>query len=132
MGGLFGRMGALPGYALVFVMASLGLPGTANFIGEFLILFGTFRTFPWVAGIACVGLVLAAIYALMLMHRAFWGQPQSESTLGALTVREYGMLFALLLLTLLIGLYPQFILNVSQISMAEVARSFAALPPPIS
>ncbi len=126
MGGLFGRMGSLPGFGLVFVVASLGMPGTANFIGEFLILFGTFPNFPWVVVLASGGLVLAAIYSLVLMHRVYWGPPSSERSLGGLDTREYIMMLTLLGLTLLVGLYPQLVLDVSQGAMNEVAQWYAA------
>ncbi|ROO24914.1 NADH:ubiquinone oxidoreductase subunit M [Salinisphaera orenii MK-B5] len=126
MGGLFGRMGALPGFALVFVMASLGMPGTGNFIGEFLILFGAYQAFPWVVVIASFGLVLAAVYSLVLMHRVYWGTPAAETSLGGLDFREYSMMLLLLVLTLLVGLYPQSVLDVSQTAMTEVNHWFAA------
>jgi len=132
MGGLFGRLGSLPGFALVFVMASLGIPGTGNFIGEFLILFGVFGTLPWVAVIASGGLVLAAVYSLMLMHRVYWGQSNSQASLGGLDPREYSMMLLLLGLTLLVGLYPQVVLDVSQTAMTEVTHWFAVSPSPTS
>lgn len=129
MGGLFGRMGSLPGFALVFVFASLGLPGTANFIGEFLILFGTFDVAPWVVVIACGGLIMAAIYSLVMMHRVYWGAKHAGADLPGLGVREYGMLLALLCLTLGVGLYPQIVLDVSQGAMTEVHAWLSAASP---
>jgi len=130
MGGLFGRMGALPGFALVFVMASLGMPGTANFVGEFLILFGAFQSVPWIVVAASGGLVLAAIYSLVLMHRVYWGTPKSEASLGGLDPREYSMMLLLLVLTLLVGLFPQTVLHISQTAMTEVTHWFAVSPLP--
>lgn len=126
MGGLFGRMGALPGFALVFVMASLGIPVTGNFIGEFLILFGAFPVVPWVVVISTGGLVLAAVYSLVLMHRVYWGTPSSDTSLGGLDTREYTMLMMLVVLTIIVGLFPQTILSVSQSAMTEVTHWFAA------
>ncbi|MDA3923005.1 MAG: NADH-quinone oxidoreductase subunit M [Salinisphaera sp.] len=126
MGGLFGRIGALPGFALVFVVASLGMPATGNFIGEFLILFGAFPVVPWVIVIACGGLVLAAIYSLILMHRVYWGEPSSEASLGGLDTREYSMLMLLVVLTLIVGLFPETVLSVTQSAMIEVTHWFAA------
>lgn len=128
MGGLFGRMGSLPGFALVFVLASLGLPGTANFVGEFLILFGTFSVAPWVVVAACGGLVLAAVYSLVLMHRVYWGPAKPDTSLGGLDVREYLMMSLLLVLTIVLGLYPQVLLDVSHGSMTEVRAWLAAAP----
>lgn len=130
MGGLFGRLGALPGFGLVFVMASLGMPGTANFIGEFLILFGAFETVPWVVVVASGGLILAAIYSLVLMHRVYWGTPRSEASLGGLDPREYSMLLVLLVLTLWVGLYPNTVLDISQTAMSEITHWFAVSPLP--
>lgn len=126
MGGLFGRIGALPGFALVFVVASLGMPATGNFIGEFLILFGAFPVVPWVVVISTGGLVLGAVYSLVLMHRVYWGTPNSEASLGGLDAREYTMLMLLVGLTLLVGLYPATVLSVSQAAMTEVTHWFAA------
>jgi NADH-quinone oxidoreductase subunit M len=132
MGGLFGRMGALPGFALVFVMASLGMPGTGNFIGEFLILFGAFDTVPWVVVAASGGLVMAAIYSLVLMHRVYWGTPKSEASLGGLDPREYSMMLLLLVLTLWLGLFPNTVLDISHTAMTEVTDWFAVAPLPTS
>ncbi|WP_027351384.1 NADH-quinone oxidoreductase subunit M [Halotalea alkalilenta] len=125
MGGLFGRIGALPGFALVFVMASLGIPGTGNFIGEFLILFGAFESVPWVVVIASGGLVLAAVYSLVLMHRVYYGAPKADTALEGLRVRETLMLGLLLVLLLLTGFFPQLVLDVSAQSMTEVAQWFS-------
>ncbi|OHV08367.1 NADH-quinone oxidoreductase subunit M [Kushneria phosphatilytica] len=126
LGGLFGRMGSLPGFALAFVVASLGMPGTGNFIGEFLILFGAFSVVPWVVVIASVGLVLAAVYSLYLMHRVYWGPPKSETSLGGLDTREYLMMLLVLALTVLLGFYPQLVLDVSHGAMNEVHHWFIA------
>lgn len=130
MGGLFGRIGALPGFALVFVMASLGMPGTGNFIGEFLILFGAFETVPWVVVLASGGLITAAIYSLMLMHRVYWGTPKSEASLGGLDAREYSMMLLLVVLTFWVGLFPNTVLDISQTAMTEVTDWFAVSPLP--
>lgn len=125
MGGLFGRMGALPGFALAFVMATLGLPTTGNFIGEFLILFGTFSDNPWIVVIASGGMIMAVSYSLILMHRVYYGRPSGDTSLGSLDPREYSMLMVLLVLTLIIGLFPDSIFNISQSAMTEVSHWFA-------
>ncbi|MFC0267683.1 NADH-quinone oxidoreductase subunit M [Kushneria aurantia] len=125
MGGLFGRLGALPGFALAFVMASLGMPGTGNFIGEFLILFGAFDVAPWVVVVASFGLVLSAVYSLILMHRVYWGPPKAETTIARLDRREYLMLLGTLVLLIALGFYPQLVLDVSQGAMNEVRHWFA-------
>lgn len=126
MGGLWGRLGSLPGFALCFVAASLGMPGTANFLGEFLILFGTFTVAPAVVVIASAGVVLAAIYSLLLMQRVYFGPPQGESVFADLDPREFGMMLTLLGLVLLLGLYPQPLLDTTGAAMGEVQRLFGA------
>lgn len=126
LGGLFGRLGALPGFALIFTIATLGMPATANFLGEFLILFGAFEHYPIVAGVATGGLILAAIYAWRLMHRVYWGQPTEEGTIAGLRVHEYIMMLALVFVTLLVGLYPHSVLSVSQSTITEISHWSAA------
>ncbi|MBB3184431.1 NADH-quinone oxidoreductase subunit M [Halomonas fontilapidosi] len=126
MGGLWGRLGSLPGFSLCFVAASLGMPGTANFLGEFLILFGSFPVAPWVVVVASIGLVLAAIYSLLLMQRVHFGPAQGEGRFADLDTREYVMMLSLLGLVLLFGLYPQPLLDTTGAAMSEVQRLFGA------
>ncbi|MCG7599489.1 NADH-quinone oxidoreductase subunit M [Halomonas sp. McH1-25] len=126
MGGLWGRLGSLPGFSLCFVAASLGMPGTANFVGEFMVLFGSFPVAPWVVAIASAGLVLAAIYSLLLMQRIHFGPAQDDAPLAGLDRREFLMMLGLLALVLLFGLYPQLLLNTTDAAMLEVQRLFGA------
>ena len=126
MGGLWGRLGSLPGFTLCFVAASLGMPGTANFIGEFMVLFGSFAVAPWTVAIASGGLVLAAIYSLLLMQRIHFGPAQDDVPLAGLDRREFLMMLGLLALMILFGLYPQLLLNTTDAAMLEVQRLFGA------
>lgn len=114
MGGLWSRFSWLPPLALFFVAASLGLPGLGNFLGEFLVLAGTFTAHPWVATVGASGLILSAIYSLSLMQRAFQGQSSSDRPLPDLTGREVATLGTLAALLVWLGLYPQPILDVSR------------------
>jgi NADH-quinone oxidoreductase subunit M len=125
MGGLWGRMPVLPGFTLCFVAASLGMPATANFVGEFMILFGTFPRAPVVVVIASVGLVLAAIYSLILMQRVHFGPAFQEHQLAGPDAREYVMMLTLLALVILVGLYPQPLLDAT----ASLSQATAALFP---
>jgi len=125
MGGLWGRMPALPGFTLCFVAASLGMPATANFVGEFMILFGTFPSAPVIAVIASVGLVLAAIYSLILMQRVHFGPVHREGALFGPDGREYVMMLSLLALVLLVGLYPQPLLDTTATLSQAVAELFS-------
>ncbi len=132
MGGLWSRLKFLPPVALFFAAASLGLPGMGNFVGEFLILLGTFKVAPLVTIIAASGLILAAVYGLIMMQRAFFGKPQSEERLRDLSGRELGLMFSLMLLLLLLGLYPQPVLNTSAAAMAGVQHFYSLTAPVVT
>ena len=114
MGGLWGRLGSLPAFSLCFVAASLGLPGTANFVGEFMVLFGSFPVAPVMVIIASGGLVLAAVYSLFLMQRVHFGPPEDDSRLGGLDKREFAMMLLTLALVFWVGLYPQPLLDTTE------------------
>jgi NADH-quinone oxidoreductase subunit M len=114
MGGLAARLSRMPPLALFFVAASLGLPGLGNFLGEFLVLAGTFPAHPWVAAVAASGLVLSAIYSLLIMQRAFHGPAREERPLPDLSLRELGALGTLAALLAGLGLYPQPVLDLSR------------------
>jgi NADH-quinone oxidoreductase subunit M len=94
-------------------LASLGLPGTAGFVAEFLVLFGTWRTAPWLTVAACVGLVLAAVYILWALQRVIFNPVADPawSTLRDLTRRELGVVGSLSALLLWIGVHPAPILR---------------------
>ncbi len=117
MGGLWARFSYLPPIALFFVIASLGLPGLGNFIGEFLILLGTFKAHPNVAVVAASGLILSAVYSLILMQHAFHGKPREATPLRDLNYRENATLATLMVVLVGLGLYPQPVLDVSRASV---------------
>jgi len=125
MGGLWGRLNYLPGVMLFFAAASLGLPGTGNFVGEFLILLGTFKVAPLITVIAAGGLVLASVYALIMIQRAFYGPAKAEGPLQGLDGRELSMMLGLIGLLMLLGVYPQPVLDTSAASMHGVQQWLA-------
>ena len=122
MGGIWGRMPWLPALCLFFAAAALGLPGTGNFVGEFLILLGSFPAAPWITVLATSGLVLGSVYALIMIHRAFFGPARSEAALPGLAPRELGMVLLLAVLLILLGVYPQPVLDTSAASMQGVQQ----------
>ncbi len=73
MGGLWAALPGLGTVTMVFVMASLGLPGLGNFIAEFLILAGSWQASPWITVLAAIGLVVATVYSLRIMQKVFSG-----------------------------------------------------------
>ncbi len=129
MGGLWARLPYLPPIMLFFSAASLGLPGLGNFVGEFLILLGSFQVAPIITIISATGLILAAVYSLIVIQKAFHGTPRDDGHQGMfedLNYRELSMMAVLMALLLGLGLYPQPVLNVSQASMATVERIYAS------
>ncbi|MCB4822494.1 NADH-quinone oxidoreductase subunit M [Roseicella aerolata] len=123
----------MPSYGLVFLfftMASVGLPGLANFVGEFLVIVGAWRVNPWVAFGAALGMILGAAYMLYLYRRVSFGKVTREDLRALLDLRprEYAVFAPLILLTLWMGVYPQSFLSFFEASVANlVARHEAAL-----
>lgn len=129
MGGLWTRFAVLPPIALFFAAASLGLPGLGNFIGEFLILLGTYKLAPVVTILATAGLIMAAVYTLLMMQRAFYGSAKSEEKLEDLSWRELATMLLLVVGLLGLGLYPQLVLDTSAAAMANVQQVYSAAAP---
>ncbi|CAA9236205.1 MAG: NADH-ubiquinone oxidoreductase chain M [uncultured Craurococcus sp.] len=123
----------MPAYALVFMlftMASIGLPGLANFVGEFLVIVGAWRVNAWVAFGAALGMILGAAYMLYLYRRVSFGRITRDDlkALLDLSPREYAVFAPLIALTLWMGIYPQPFLSFFEASVAAlVARHEAAL-----
>jgi len=107
-GGLADRM---PSYALtfmVFTMASIGLPGTSGFIGEFLVIIGSFQISFWLALLGGMGMILGAAYMLYLYRRVIFGRITHDDLRSILDLspREWAVFAPLILLTLWMGIYP--------------------------
>ena len=111
-----GRYGGLantmPGYALffmVFTMASVGLPGTSGFVGEFLSLVGAYRASSWVAFVATTGIILGAAYMLYLYARMIYGKAAGDDTLAMpdLNAREIAMFVPIVAVIFWMGFYPE-------------------------
>ena len=104
----------MPKYAAIFLFtsfASIGLPGLNGFVGEFMILMGSFGTYKLLSAISAFGVVLAAIYMLWAYQRMFTGEINNEENenLHDLDTRELVSVIPLLVLMLFIGVYPSFI-----------------------
>ncbi len=126
MGGLWSSFPYLPPIALFFAVASLGLPGLGNFIGEFLILLGTWKVDRLVTCIAASGLVLAAVYSLIMVQRAFHGPAaEQHGQLEDLNGRELVMMLSLMAILLWLGIYPQPVLDTSAASMRAVQEVYS-------
>jgi NADH-quinone oxidoreductase subunit M len=134
MGGLRGQLQYLPFFLMFFVAALVGIPGLGNFIGEFLILMGSFNKYPAFTIIAAVSLVFAGLYGLILIHKALFGSQtlNKNSTmqpLKDLNLRELVILMVCLIGLVWLGLYPQTFLDISHSSMQWLANSYSPVQP---
>ena len=127
-GGLVNNM---PKYAvafMVFTMANVGLPGTSGFVGEFLALIGTFKSNIPVATLATTGVILSAGYALWLYRKVVYGALTKPQLMGLSDVgpREILILAPLVFLTILFGIYPKPVLDMSAASVQLLVNNYAA------
>ncbi len=111
MSGLWETIPRLSGAGLFFALASLGLPGLGDFVGEFLVLLGTYRVNVIMAVAATVGVLAATFYALRIVQRAFHGPNAHAWYLPDLDVREAIVLGPMMASLLWLGLYPQPVLD---------------------
>lgn len=111
MGGLWSTVPRMGGVALFFALASLGLPGLGNFVGEVLVLVGTFERSVLFTVPAVVGLVFAAVYSLVMIMRVFHGARREEWNIPDLSLRECGLAAVMIVALLWLGLFPQPVLN---------------------
>ena len=134
-GGLAGTVPLLSGIFLLVALSSLGLPGLNGFVGEFLVLVGTFITYRWWVIPAAFGVVLAAVYLLWAYQRVFHGQvtiPENRN-LRDLNVREVVMFAPLVALIVFIGVYPKPFLDRIEPAARQVVESLnegSTLPGP--
>jgi NADH-quinone oxidoreductase subunit M len=112
---LIGEFGGIskvmPIYAvffMIFTLSSVGLPGLNGFVGEFLILLGTFRVYPWFAVVAASGVIFAAVYMLWMFQRVMFGKITNPKNLGLTDIsgREFVVLAPILVFCVWIGVYP--------------------------
>lgn len=123
--GLWGRFTWLSPFLMIFAAALAGIPGTANFVGELLILLGAFDGSPWMTDAFATTMVLAGIYALWLVHRSLFGAP-SDQAVADLSIRDSAILLSLVILLVFIGLYPQPLLDMSDRAMTFVHHAYTA------
>ena len=107
MGGLWKDMPRMGAITLFFIVASLGMPGLGNFVGEFLVLLGTFQVNVPITIFASLGLIVAAIYSLVAMQRAFQGPTTAERNLKDFDAREVGIMVLMMLGLVYLGIHPQ-------------------------
>ena len=113
-GGLVNRMPLYSFVFMIFIMGSIGLPGTSGFVGEFLVLLAIFSVNTYFAVFATTGVVLAAAYSLWLYRKVIFGSLIKEDLLEILDLsrREIIILFPLAFLTIFFGFYPQPLIDI--------------------
>jgi NADH-quinone oxidoreductase subunit M len=114
MGGLWHNAPRMGACALFFAVASLGLPGLGNFVAEFLVLFGLFAVQPWIAVVAAMGLIGAAIYSLWMIQLTFHGESKENREFADFGGREITTMAAMMVALILLGLYPQPIFDMAE------------------
>jgi len=118
-GGLVQVMPIFSIFFLIFTLANLGLPGLVNFVGEFLVLVGTWKVNTTVIFLASIGMILGAVYAIWLYNRLVFGQIRfySLQKFVDLNRREFFVLLPLLFMTFFMGIYPAAFLDTFNMSI---------------
>jgi NADH-quinone oxidoreductase subunit M len=125
-GGLVHRMPAYSAVFMLFMLASVGLPGTSGFIGEFLVMTGTFQVNTWVAALITTGIILGAAYMLWLYRRVIFGELTKDSlkNIVDLNPREALVFAPLVALVLWMGIYPSSFLAVMEPSVGKLMQQY--------
>ncbi|NIQ11933.1 MAG: NADH-quinone oxidoreductase subunit M [candidate division Zixibacteria bacterium] len=126
MGGLWDNVPRMSGIAMFFALASLGLPGIGNFVGEFLILIGSFQANKVLTIIAASGLVFAAIYSLWIIQQVFHGEKREEWKFPDLRARFIGVFAVMIIILVVLGLYPRPVIDTVKPSIDKMQRNMEA------
>lgn len=119
-GGVASKMPVFAAFFMLFAMSNVGLPGTSGFVGEFMIILSAFRANFWIAFFASSALILGAAYTLWMLMRIFFGPVDKETNVDSLHDISWNntLVFSLLGVgVLLLGIYPQCLLNVMHASV---------------
>ena len=144
-GGLAKPMPRYATFLVIFALSSLGLPGTNSFVGEFLVLVGTFLWSKAATALASLGVILAAAYLLYMVQRVVFGVPSARELphLKDLDLREFGTLVPLVVLVFWIGLFPNPLVSrmhstvtktletMARTKVAPMTHPSAAVVPPV-
>jgi NADH-quinone oxidoreductase subunit M len=125
LGGLWATAPRMGGVATFFALASLGLPGLGNFVGEFLVLLGVYQRSVPLAVFASLGLVVATVYSLWIIQQVFHGPNRQGWRLADLTLRESAVLGVLMAALVWLGLYPAPVLDMSRPALKALQHTAA-------
>jgi len=125
-GGLVERMPRFAFVFMVFMLGSIGLPGTSGFVGEFLILVGAFQDNTWVAFLASTGVILGAAYMLYLYRRVIFGKLDKEhlKQIMDLEPREIAIFAPLIVLVIWMGIWPDPFLSVFDATVSNLLQNY--------
>ena len=126
MGGLWSAIPFIGGSAMFFALASIGLPGLGNFVGEFLVLLGAYQVNAAIAVLASIGLVMATIYSLWMIQVTFFGHRKDSTKIPDLGVRDRVVMAAMMLVLMWLGLFPQSVLNMAGAALSGIQSAAAA------
>ena len=126
-GGVVNTMPKFAAFALLFSMANCGLPGTAGFVGEWMVILGAVQANFWVGFAAASALIFGAAYTLWMYKRVYLGAPGNDHVreLTDINAREFLMLSLLAIAVLYMGLYPKAFTDVMDVSVAELLKHVA-------
>ncbi len=121
-GGVINSMPKFTGFAVLFAMANAGLPGTSGFVGEFMVILGAIQANIWYGVLAASTLIVGAAYTLWMVKRVFWGVVTNPcvATLKDINAREFSMLAILAVAVLVMGLYPQPVIELMHTSIEHL------------
>jgi NADH-quinone oxidoreductase subunit M len=122
MGGLWSVVPRLSGSALFFSLASLGLPGLGDFVGEFLVLLGTYKVSITITFVATLGVLASTFYALRMVQRAFLGPNAQSWKIPDLAAREVIMIAVMIVGLLWLGFFPQPVLDTFRPALDNLQR----------
>jgi NADH-quinone oxidoreductase subunit M len=126
-GGVANTMPKFAAFAVLFSMANCGLPGTAGFVGEWMVILGAVKANFWIAAAAATALIFGAAYSLWMVKRVYFGDVANDDvrTLHDLNAREFTMLGVLAVAVLAMGLYPKPFTDVMHVSVNELLKHVA-------
>ena len=120
LGGLWSTAPRIGAIGLFFAIASLGLPGLGNFVGEFLVLLGTYRVASGFAITGTLGLVVSTIYALSFVQRIFHGERPARTVLPDFSSRHMLVMAMMIMALVWLGCYPQPVFDTANAALANL------------
>ena len=127
-GGVINQMPKFTAFAVLFAMANCGLPGTAGFVGEWMVILATVQANFWQGLLAATALISGAAYTLWMIKRVYYGKVANAqvAAMADINAREFLMLLLLALAVLGMGLYPKPLTDAMQVSVTDLLRHVAA------